>query len=79
LLVEDALDLGLLIQLRGTGRRSDKALIQLEQHLGAGAPRHRRDRRRLHSVPLADRYDFLALEIHVHHLPSTTIVSGIAS
>jgi hypothetical protein len=61
LLVVDAFDLGLLIQVRGTGGRSDEALIQLEQHFGTGAARHCRDRRRLHAVPLADRYDSLAL------------------
>ncbi len=61
LFVEDALDLGLFVQVRGTGARSDKALIQLEQHLGTGAARHCRDGRRLYSVTLADRDDLLAM------------------
>jgi hypothetical protein len=61
LFVVDALDLGLLIQVRGTGARSDKALIQLEQHLGTSAARHCRDGRRLYSVPFADRDDLLAM------------------
>jgi hypothetical protein len=60
LLIDDALDLGLLIQVRGTGARSDEALVELEQHLGPGAPRYIRDRGRLNSVPLADGDDLLA-------------------